>query len=315
MRLVFIGASRFGLQCLDVAIQITGIEIAGVVTAPETFSISYRPNGVKNVLHANIYQFAKERGMQVVVIDKGMGAPDLLELVRQWRPEAFLVAGWYHMIPRGWREVAPAYGLHASLLPDYSGGAPLVWAMINGEERTGITLFRMDDGVDSGPIIGQLAEPIHAHDTIATLYERITERGLQLLRQSLPVITADQPVLKVQDENLRRIFPQRGPEDGKINWKQSAVEIDRFVRAQTRPYPGAFSTLGKQKWSIWRAEVIDSSIADEVPGRILPFDSGYVVTTSRGELRLMEISCGELIYRESELAGLLGSGELRFNFD
>lgn len=315
MRLVFIGASRFGLQCLEVATQIAGIEIAGVVTAPAKFSISYRPGGVKNVLHANIDGFARERGMQVVVIDKGMGAPELLDSVRQWRPEAFLVAGWYHMIPRAWREVAPAYGLHASLLPDYSGGAPLVWAMINGEERTGITMFRMDDGVDSGPIVGQLAEPIHAHDTIATLYERIGERGLQLVRQCLPVIASGQPVLAVQDETRRRVFPQRGPEDGNIDWTKSAVEIDRFVRAQTRPYPGAFSSLGGQKWSIWRADVIDPSTPDEMPGRILPFKTGYVVTTSRGKLRLLEISSGERIYRESELAELLGSGELRFNFD
>jgi methionyl-tRNA formyltransferase len=82
-----------------------------------------------------------------------MNEPGLFQTVTSWNPDAFLVAGWYHMIPKIWRNLAPAYGLHASLLPDYSGGAPLVWAMINGETKTGVTLFQMDDGVDSGPIV------------------------------------------------------------------------------------------------------------------------------------------------------------------
>lgn len=314
MRLAFIGASQFGLQCLDVATQIEGVDVVGVVTAPATFAISYRPTGVKNVLHADVAGFAEARGMPVALIDKGMGAPELLETVRKWRPDAFLVSGWYHMVPRAWRELAPAYGLHASLLPDYSGGAPLVWAMINGEERTGITMFRMDDGVDSGPVVDQLAEPIYPDDTIATLYDRIGQRGLQLVRQCLPAIAGGRPVLQAQDETRRRVFRQRGPEDGNIDWTQSAVEIDRFVRAQTRPYPGAFSALGGEKWSIWRAEVMDTAAADETPGRILLFDMGRVVVTcGRGCLRLLEVSCGERSYGASELGGLLGAGERRFD--
>ena len=91
-----------------------------------------------------------------------MRDPALLEKVACWKPEAFLVSGWYHMVPRKWRALAPAYGLHASLLPDYSGGAPLVWAMIKGEEKTGITLFQLGDGVDDGPILGQAETPIRS---------------------------------------------------------------------------------------------------------------------------------------------------------
>lgn len=313
MRLVFIGASRFGLQCLDVATQVEGIDVVGIVTAPATFAISYRPAGVKNVLHADVAHFAEDRGIPVTMIDKGMGSPELLRKVQQWRPDVFLVSGWYHMVPRAWREIAPAYGLHASLLPDYSGGAPLVWAMINGEERTGITMFRMDDGVDSGPIVDQLAEPIYADDTIATLYDRIGERGLQLVRQCLPAIASGRLALQAQDETRRRVFRQRGPEDGLIDWTHGAIEIDRFVRAQTRPYPGAFSSLGGEKWSIWRAEVIDASTVDEMPGRILPFEAGYVVTCGRGRLRLLEVSCDERNYGASELGELLGAGERRFD--
>ena len=88
------------------------------------------------------------------------------------------------MVPKSWREIAPAYGLHASLLPKYGGGAPLVWAIINGEKETGITPFQMDDGVDSGPIAGQIQEPIKTGDTIATLYARIEQSGVGVVARN-----------------------------------------------------------------------------------------------------------------------------------
>ena len=100
------------------------------------------------------------------------------------------------MIPKRWRELAPAYGLHASLLPDYSGGAPLVWTMINGESETGTTLFKMDSGIDSGPIVGQKAEPIWNDDTIATIYERIESREIELIERYLPLLAFDSVKLK-----------------------------------------------------------------------------------------------------------------------
>ena len=83
----------------------------------------------------------------------------LIEKVNAWKPDLFIVVGWYHILPKSWRNLAPAYGMHASLLPNYSGGAQLFWAMINGEKKTGITLFKMDDGIDSGPIVGQKNNP------------------------------------------------------------------------------------------------------------------------------------------------------------
>jgi methionyl-tRNA formyltransferase len=198
MNLVFIGASRFGLRCLELACSLPDCKLTGVVTAPQKFAISYRPEGVTNVLYADIASFAADRGLPCRTIGRAMGDPALLETVRAWKPEAFLVAGWYHMIPKAWRELAPAYGLHASLLPDYSGGAPLVWAMINGESRTGITLFQMDDGVDTGPIVRQVEEAIDDRDTIATLYARIEEQGLVLLRDALPRLATGTAVLQAQ---------------------------------------------------------------------------------------------------------------------
>ena len=150
------------------------------------------------MLYAEISAYCKLHEINCCELSSGMNDSALLEKVKKWKPDAFVVVGWYHMIPKIWRDLAPAFGMHASLLPDYSGGAPLVWAMMNGESTTGITLFKMDEGVDSGPIVGQFPEPIYSHDTIATLYGRIEERGLQLLSRFLPDLAEDNISFTVQ---------------------------------------------------------------------------------------------------------------------
>lgn len=289
MNLVFIGASRFGLRCLDLAAQFPDIRIAGVVTARQTFSISYRPEGVKNVLHADVAGYCETQGLPYVVLENSMKDAALYSAAQAWRPDAFLVAGWYHMIPKNWRALAPAYGLHASLLPDYSGGAPLVWAMINGEVKTGISFFQMDDGVDSGAIVGQVEEPIFDRDTIETLYERIEARGLELLKTELPRLSSGNADFLVQDESKRRVFPQRSPKDGRIDWMQGAAYIDRFIRAQTRPYPGAFTVFDGRQVTIWRARVlIDAGLTDLKPGHYRFDGSSLMVGCGDGAMLLLE---------------------------
>jgi methionyl-tRNA formyltransferase len=197
-----------------------------------------------------------------------MRPPELLRRVESWRPDVMIVAGWYHMVPKAWRKVAPAFGLHASLLPDYSGGAPLVWAIINGEKRTGISLFQMSDGVDDGPLLGQAATEIADDDTIATLYARIEDLGVELLRTRLPLLADGTATLQVQDESRRRRVPQRSPEDGAIEWQWPARRVYDFIRAQTKPYPGAFAACGQQRLTIWRANVALPR-AGAQPGRAL----------------------------------------------
>jgi len=262
MRIVFIGATGFGLRCLDAVRSMPEVEIAGVVTAPARFPISYRPEGVTNVLYADFEDYSRAHDIPCVVIEDGMRGDALRQRAESWRPDIFLVAGWYHMVPKRWRDIAPAFGMHASLLPDYSGGAPLVWAMIEGEEKTGITLFQLGDGVDNGPMLGQAETPILPEDDIGTLYARIEDLGIALLRRHLPELAAGTAKLIVQDESRRRIVPQRGPEDGLIDWNQPAKRVLDFIRAQTRPYPGAFTDMFGGKTTIWKARLSD----EETPG-------------------------------------------------
>lgn len=311
MRIVFIGSSRFGLRCIELALQLPGIRVAGAVTAPQTFAISYRPEGVTNVLHADVRSLCDAKGIPCVTLERSMREEALYDAVRGWQPDAFLVVGWYHMIPRNWRSLAPAYGLHASLLPDYSGGAPLVWAMINGETKTGISLFQMDDGVDSGPIVGQAEERILDGDTIKTLYSRIEERGLELLKVALPRLATGVADFKVQDESKRRVFPQRCPKDGRIDWTQDAVSIDRFIRAQTRPYPGAYTTLNGESLTIW--EVSRSSESLGYPaGNVVRKGDEYWVCCGVGSVCLRSLQFRDKDVEGPGLTSLLGAGRQKF---
>lgn len=307
MNLVFIGASKFGLRCLELANRMTDIRIVGAITAPRVFSISYQPDGVTNVLHADVEAYAQDHGIPVEILRTGMSDPVLFETVQGWNPEGFLVAGWYHMVPKKWRNLAPAYGMHASLLPDYSGGAPLVWAIINGETQTGITLFEMDDGVDSGPIVAQAIEPILSNDTIASLYARIEGRGLELLNVALPSLAKGALQLTPQDENGRRVFPQRKPDDGCIDWHQDAAVIERFVRAQTRPYPGAFTTHLGRRFHIWAAKPVLGE-GSAAPGTVQKKTDGYVVACRTGGILLEDTSYDQRDFTGRQLAELFEGG-------
>jgi len=309
MNLVFIGTSQFGMRCLHTCLDMKFLRIVGVVSAPQSFAISYRPEGVKNIMHADIANLARSRGIPEIKLKRTMKETELLEAIAQWKPDAFLVAGWYHMIPRSWRKIAPAYGLHASLLPDYSGGAPLVWAMINGESKTGITMFQMDDGVDSGLIAGQKEESILPDDTIGTLYSRVEDRAQELLIEVLPQLADGTLKLRPQDERQRRVFPQRSPEDGWIDWTQDSADVERFIRSQTRPYPDAYTSFLGKPMHIWRASANIQSSTSSEPGRIRRTEKErFLISCGNKSLELREISFEGHTYDESQLVNIFGKG-------
>jgi len=154
VRVVFFGASGFGLRCLKKIGELSGLAVCGVVTAEKQFAISYNPNGVTNLLHADFHEYAEQNAIPCHLFDRDAPLAKLIKKISAWNPDIIVVVGWYHMIPAAIRTMAPVLGLHASLLPRYRGGAPLVWAIINGETQTGITLFRLSDGVDDGDILG-----------------------------------------------------------------------------------------------------------------------------------------------------------------
>jgi methionyl-tRNA formyltransferase len=303
MKIVFIGASKFGARCFLELLSIPDVDVVGCITAPQTFSISYNKAGVTNVLHSDMSTLAAEHDIPCLTLQGKMSDPSLFSFVEKLKPNAFVVAGWYHMIPAQWLSFAPAYGLHASLLPDYSGGAPLVWAIINDEKRTGITFFEFANGVDNGPIVGQMETQITDADTIDTLYSRIEDLGLALIRNYMPALANGTAVAQIQDEARRRVFPQRSPADGEINWGQSARSIYNFIRAQTKPYPGAFFIFNGKKCTFWSARLTDYVELDA--GELAFKGARLFIGAGDGDVEIMSLAVDGIDVSIQDAKGIL----------
>jgi methionyl-tRNA formyltransferase len=258
MRIVFFGASDLGFQCCERLLEI-GQDVVAIVTMPREFAISYSPaRPVTNVLHRDFHLLGAERGVPVIQAADGMKG--ISEQVAPLRPDLLVVVGWYYLIPKSLRALAPlgCVGVHASLLPKYRGGAPLVWAMINGEREAGVSLFYLEDGVDDGDIIAQSSFPIEEQDSIREVLAKATAESVVLVGEMIPRLADGSAPRSPQDHSQATRVPQRSPEDGAIDWSWSATRLRDFIRAQTRPYPGAFTIIGGKRVTIWSADVVDA---------------------------------------------------------
>lgn len=186
---------------------------------------------------------------------------DAERMVLEYAPRIAFCVSWYWFVRRRVLESVPLgfLGVHFSLLPRYRGGSPLVWAMINGERESGVSLFTLASRMDEGEIWGQRAFPIGDDEYIGDVLARAEEASIGLLRQSFPSIWSGRlkPSPQTGDPT---VFPMRRPEDGRIEWNRPSRDVFNFIRAQSHPYPGAFTVVEGRKLRIWRAHVA------EVPG-------------------------------------------------
>ncbi|MBM3145494.1 MAG: methionyl-tRNA formyltransferase [Chloroflexi bacterium] len=263
MKAVLLSSTTFGRRCLEEGIlNASNVRVTGILTTPREIEISYSDKPVEINTHAKFDDLADRIGCDVVSMTGKMDSQNYLQYLHQWAPDLLLVLGWYYMIPRKVRESAQAgcVGIHASLLPKYRGGAPIPWAIINGETETGVTFFHFGDGVDDGDIIAQKRFPITSQDTVATIYEKATSSSIVILREYLPKLATRTAPRIQQDHNQATYFPQRSPEDGLIDWSWDAKRIRDFIRAQTRPYSGAFTYLEGKRITIWDADAVEIEI-------------------------------------------------------
>lgn len=257
MRIVFFGATELGHRCCQALVE-AGEEVVGIVSMPREFPISYAERPVRNVTYQSFDDIAERAGVPLLDVTS-LKDESVQEAIAGWRPDFGLAIGWFYLFPRELRDRFPrgVAGIHASLLPRYRGGAPLVWAIINGEKRTGATLFYLDEGVDTGDVIAQAEVEIGPDDTIREVYERAADASVELVREFVPLIRQGSAPREQQDHSQATTFPQRSPDDGEIDWSKSAREIRDFIRAQTRPYPGAFTYIDGRKVMIWDGEVVE----------------------------------------------------------
>ncbi|MBL7920246.1 MAG: methionyl-tRNA formyltransferase [Bacteroidia bacterium] len=258
MRIVFFGASELGFDCCNMLVQ-EGHHVVGILTLPSSFNIKYKDEvqskEVKNVLFKDFNYFKQEHNIPVESVTGKMS--EYVERVERWNPELIIVIGWYFMIPQKIMNL-PSKGvvaIHASLLPKYRGNAPLVWAMINGEKETGVSFFYISDGVDEGDIIKQEKFEITEDDTILNVLKKTSQASLKVLKECVPLLAAGTSKRIKQDHSQATLFPKRSPEDGLIDWSWSPNKIKNFIRAQTKPYPGAFTIINGKKITIWDASI------------------------------------------------------------
>lgn len=187
---------------------------------------------------------------------------------------------WLFII--GWSQVASSrvletasrgvLGAHPTLLPEGRGRAAIPWAIVKGLQETGVTLFKLDTGVDTGPILAQERLAIAPRETATTLYSRVADAHQTLISNSWPMLASGTAVFRVQDETRATVWPGRTPDDGRLLPEMTVAAADALIRASTRPYPGAFLDRASQRLRIWAARPL---LYGETPtGEVLRFADG-----------------------------------------
>ena len=274
------GTPQFAVPPLAALIK-AGHEIAGVVTRID------KPAGRgRTVTAPPVKLFAVERGLAVFQ-PKRVRDPEFLDTLRRLEPEAIVVAAYGQILPAAVLHL-PRYGcinIHASLLPAYRGAAPINWAIIRGEERTGITIMQMDEGMDTGAVLLQESIRIDPEDTAGTLTEKLSELGARLIAEALPGIVSGALKPVAQDNARATLAPLLKKEDGLIDWTLPAKDIHDRVRGFT-PWPGAYTFLEGTMVKLLKTGVAPGSLA---AGVIAAKGNTLEVGTGKDLIRLVTV--------------------------
>lgn len=263
LRLVFMGTPHFAVASLKALVQ-AGCNIVGVITAPD------KPAGRGMRLQQSpVKEYATEKGLTVLQPLK-LKDPQFLEQLQSLKPDLQLVVA-FRMLPEVVWNLPPlgTINLHASLLPQYRGAAPINWAVINGEKETGLTTFKLQQQIDIGNILLQQTLKIGDTETAGELHDRMMETGAQLLVKTVQAIAEKtltekpQSVLIFPDKKLLDA-PKIHTETCRIDWEKNVTEIYNLIRGLS-PYPAAFTLLQNKTIKIFKAEK-EQCVSTSLPG-------------------------------------------------
>ena len=234
-RAVVFGYHNVGVRCLAVLLA-HGIEVPLVVT--------HRDDPNERIWFDSVAELAARHDIPVIAPDDA-NADDVIARVREAAPDYIFSFYYRNVLRMPLLQTASrgAYNLHGSLLPKYRGRVPVNWAVLHGERETGATLHEMTEKIDAGRIVDQYAVPILPDDTAADVFAKVTVASELVLHRALPDLLRGTAQLREQDLRIGAYFGGRKPEDGRIDWSQSATQIHNLVRAVAPPYPGAFADL------------------------------------------------------------------------
>ena len=284
MRILFWGTPDFAVPSLR-ALANDGVEIVGVVTQPD------RPAGRgRRVKMSPVKEEALALGHEVLAPIRPQGQ-EFIERITELRPDLSVVVAYGHILKPEILDL-PSLGsinVHASLLPQLRGAAPVNWAIIRGHEQTGVTVMRMVEAMDAGPIIHQLSEPISDEDSASELMSRLSELGSLALREALGSIKRGDTEEREQLEDAVSYAPKVDRKSARIDWTLSANEVALFIRGMDAT-PGAWSELAGMPIKFFRPSLVPESEFSQ-PGAVVRADpeQGLVISTSSGGVSVSEV--------------------------
>jgi methionyl-tRNA formyltransferase len=256
LRIIFMGTPEFAVPSLEALIK-NKFNVVAVITAPD------KPSGRGQKLTASPVKETALRYNLPVLQPTHLKSPEFLELLKSYNANLQVVVA-FRMLPEAvW--AMPALGtfnLHASLLPQYRGAAPIHWAIINGEKETGVTTFFLQHEIDTGKILFQEREPIHTTDTVGSLYERLMHKGANLVLKTVRAIESGNCTSVPQSNNeLLKIAPKIFKDTCRIQWDQPSHKVVDFVRG-LNPFPGAWTVLNGITYKIYACHPFEPASKD-----------------------------------------------------
>jgi len=284
MRIVFIGTGEIGVPTLEALLK-SEHDVVGVVTQPDKpvgRTQQIEPPPIKKVLIGR----GRPPGAPILQPPR-IKDPNTIEEIRAQTPDVIVVIAYGQILPRDVLEIPKiaCLNLHASLLPRWRGAAPIQAAIAVGDQRTGITVMYMDEGLDTGDILLQRPGDILPDDTGGALHDRLAQIAPEALLESLRLLAMGIAPRTPQDNTLATYAPKLKREHGKINWSESAEVIERKIRG-FNPWPGAFTQIGGQNLKVFSATLVDLS---GQPGEILRSQGQLVIAAGKGALSLGDV--------------------------
>lgn len=289
MNVVFMGTPDFAVGTLEAIVK-AGYPVTGVVTKPD------KPRGRrKEIVPGPVKAEALKLGLPVYQPVK-VRDPEAIKEIEKMKPDLIVVAAFGQIIPKEILDY-PKYGcinVHASLLPAYRGAAPIQHAILDGQKETGVTIMRMNEGLDTGDIIAKEVYEIKSDETGGSLFDHLAVLGAELLIRTIPSIVDGSAVYTPQPaESTTPYASMIKKEDGEVDWRKDADAIERQVRGMN-PWPSAFTHLDGKLLKIWKSHIADEKetqgLPDAEPGEILGDDTKkLLVQTGNGILSLDEV--------------------------
>lgn len=286
MKIIFMGTPDFAVGTFEALLQ-AGHEITLAVTQPD------KPKGRgKTMQFPPVKEAAMAHGVEVFQ-PRRIREPECIEYLRKFQADIIVVVAFGQILPKEILDM-PSKGcinVHASLLPDYRGAAPIQWAVINGEQVTGVTTMRMDEGLDTGDMIMKEEVALEQGETGGSLFERLAQTGAELCVRTLTAIEEGTAVYTPQDHTKATHTTMIKKELGEIDWTKPAEELECLIRG-LNPWPSAYTKLKGKTLKIWKASVEESSkqAGGQEAGIVIEAGrDGFIVQTGQGRLKLLEV--------------------------